>query len=744
MADCLNNEEQVTSNLDSKNQDSLNSNLDTGNAITSDIASDGVLVSNTNSGESVSSVLESGEALASQLDLPVTHTYRGAETDNIVVSVDNNAYTISASLKQIKFKTVADFPVVGSDRLLYIDATENSIYSWDSDLGEYRKLVADTSDVDVDLSDYYTKEETYSAKEIDDKISNVEVDLSGYYTKTETDNVATQTLGSAKSYTDTKVAELIDSAPETLDTFKEIADAFAENDEVLDALNSAIGFKADKSELSNYVTNTELENKKYATKSEVSGKVSLTGDEEIQGVKTFRSVPEIFRSQNDNAFEGNQIVPARFVEARLEEEKLVAGNNITIDGNVISADLGDGASITKLTSPVTISTLASGVYQLPANCELYMYSGASINYYNTSPATLTVQQMTEDNVEKRLFVLFAEAKNRTQNEVGTTGSFIVGKVGSASGNYHIVGTDKSYVTSSGDDIISGNKQFNNAIKYKSSLSLDTSLNDKTLVDAQWVNSVLAGKGYLTSIPSEYVTETELNAKGYLKSVPSEYVTETELTNKGYATQTSLNTTNSNVSANANAITQLQNTKLSNESVEFVSGFDFPNSGNAFTIPLYKIATEKNLLNTYNYTIKFVTCGAVPDNTIINVRVGNQNQELDYNGVFSKFGTEIHTWDSGTKSTMAYQGVDTYEFIYNYANAGEIVGEFNISIGDDGTNALVYLQGKYGRGVQGASYVATAIRFVKSYNLSSINTLYVASSNAFAGFKGRVSIYRSVR
>ena len=38
------------------------------------------------------------------------------------------------------------------------------------------------------------------------------------------------------------------------------------------------------------------------------------------------------------------------------------------------------------------------------------------------------------------------------------------------------------------------------------------------------------------VPSEYVTESELNAKGYLTSVPSEYITETELNSKGYLTQ----------------------------------------------------------------------------------------------------------------------------------------------------------------------------------------------------------------
>lgn len=42
-------------------------------------------------------------------------------------------------------------------------------------------------------------------------------------------------------------------------------------------------------------------------------------------------------------------------------------------------------------------------------------------------------------------------------------------------------------------------------------------------------------GYLTAVPGEYVTETELTAKKYLTAVPSEYVTETELAGKGYIT-----------------------------------------------------------------------------------------------------------------------------------------------------------------------------------------------------------------
>ena len=51
-----------------------------------------------------------------------------------------------------------------------------------------------------------------------------------------------------------------------------------------------------------------------------------------------------------------------------------------------------------------------------------------------------------------------------------------------------------------------------------------------------VSQLQNDKGYLTGVPSEYITESELNTKGYLTQVPSEYVTETELNTKGYLTQ----------------------------------------------------------------------------------------------------------------------------------------------------------------------------------------------------------------
>ena len=64
------------------------------------------------------------------------------------------------------------------------------------------------------------------------------------------------------------------------------------------------------------------------------------------------------------------------------------------------------------------------------------------------------------------------------------------------------------------------------------------------------NDDLADKGFITSIPAQYVTESELanrgyiteeevDAKGFITSIPAQYVTETELARKKYVTQDDL-------------------------------------------------------------------------------------------------------------------------------------------------------------------------------------------------------------
>lgn len=97
-------------------------------------------------------------------------------------------------------------------------------------------------------------------KYVDDAISAIEhptVDLTGYATEewvegkgylTEHQDISTL---ATKTYVDQGIADLINGAPETLDTLKEISDAIKTNDDVVSALNSAIGNKVNKSDLAN-------------------------------------------------------------------------------------------------------------------------------------------------------------------------------------------------------------------------------------------------------------------------------------------------------------------------------------------------------------------------------------------------------------------------------------------------------------------------------------------------------------
>ena len=62
----------------------------------------------------------------------------------------------------------------------------------------------------------------------------------------------------ANKYTDKKVADLIGSAPETMDTLEEVAAAIQENKDVETALNEAIGKKANQTELDTHTGNSTI------------------------------------------------------------------------------------------------------------------------------------------------------------------------------------------------------------------------------------------------------------------------------------------------------------------------------------------------------------------------------------------------------------------------------------------------------------------------------------------------------
>ena len=97
------------------------------------------------------------------------------------------------------------------------------------------------------------------------------------------------------------------------------------------------------------------------------------------------------------------------------------------------------------------------------------------------------------------------------------------------------------------------------------------------------------KGYLTSVPSEYVTETELSAKKYLTSVPSEYVTETELNAKGYAKQSDVDNLSSEIDDQNARISEAVNTEFENEKGNMIQLLISELQG----LPVFGVVDENN-------------------------------------------------------------------------------------------------------------------------------------------------------
>lgn len=118
------------------------------------------------------------------------------------------------------------------------------------------------------------------------------------------------------------------------------------------------------------------------------------------------------------------------------------------------------------------------------------------------------------------------------------------------------------------------------------------------------------KGYITEIPSEYVTETDLD--GYLTSIPTEYITETELNNKGYATTPQVDAK--------------QDTLVSGTNIKTINGTSILGSGDIKTNKPLQTTTSTSMTLTPNVYHRntstslarlTITLGTASDDTILN-------------------------------------------------------------------------------------------------------------------------------
>lgn len=132
-------------------------------------------------------------------------------------------------------------------------------------LGLLQKILSGSGntviDVIIDAILSETSENPVQNKVVTKALKN-KADISHKHTAVEVgaDSIgsAETALNDAKKYTDGKIADIINGAPSTLDTLSEIATAMDENKSVVDALDKAIGTKANKDDIPTKIS--ELEN----------------------------------------------------------------------------------------------------------------------------------------------------------------------------------------------------------------------------------------------------------------------------------------------------------------------------------------------------------------------------------------------------------------------------------------------------------------------------------------------------
>lgn len=124
-------------------------------------------------------------------------------------------------------------------------------------------------------------------KEFSDWFSFVKEDFDAMSTEiTRLGNLIDDNYAALKAYTDTRIGNLITSAPETLDTLGEIADAIKENEDVVDALNDAIVKKVDKVSGKGLSTNdftNAYKNKLDNLDTSIAGYLPLSGGDMLDG-----------------------------------------------------------------------------------------------------------------------------------------------------------------------------------------------------------------------------------------------------------------------------------------------------------------------------------------------------------------------------------------------------------------------------------------------------------------------------
>ena len=453
--------------------------------------------------------------------------------DAKTIYIDNMVIQDTEDVKEELIGIIVDNELVTAEGLTYLNenkaditalnAVEDKIPVKTSQLTNDSGYITLNDVPEVDLSGYsktgHTHDDLYYTKtEINTKLNGKQDTISDLETIRSGAALGATALQAVpkeyatKEYVGGEVSKLVGSAPETLNTLEELAQALNNNADIVTVLNNAIATKASIDDLSAYTTNALHEElKAEVDENELVAAQALT---KLNNEKANKSDIPTSLSQltNDSGFITASQVPAPDLSGYVTTEALDAKGYLTAIPSTY----------------VTESELEAKKYLTSIPSEYVTEDELSAKGYLTSvPDEYALKTEIPTNVSQ----LANDSNFITQETFGALQNSVDSLANEVDENEYVAAQALT--------------KLDNEKANKSDIPTNVSqlVNDSGFITASQVptqdlsgyvtTEALNAKGYITSVPEEYVTETELEAKGYLTSVPSEYVTEDVLS--GYTT-----------------------------------------------------------------------------------------------------------------------------------------------------------------------------------------------------------------
>jgi hypothetical protein len=309
----------------------------------------------------------------------------------------------------------------------------------------------------------------------------------------------------SETYVNTKISDVVNSAPETLNTLNELAKALGNDENFSTTIATQIGTKVDKVNGKSLIDDTEIERLKN---------VDNYDDTEI-----FNSLSSITDGVNDlEKIESSEIEPTN------EKVSLWINTSEEISTDIITRinDETVASDTTWSSEKINASIISSS----SNNVDLSAYALKTDIPTKTSELTNDSEFITEIPTE---YITETELNNKGYLTEHQDISHLATKKELFSKDYNDL-TNKPIIPSI--DGLATKIYVNEEIKkidVTSQLGDYAKKSDIPTVPTN-ISAFTNDKGYLTSVPGEYVTETELNSKGYLTEHQdlSNYATKSEL------------------------------------------------------------------------------------------------------------------------------------------------------------------------------------------------------------------------